>query len=63
MDVIAIAEGFDGTCLRQPGEQFEMPEGSKGSWFYPAGSPPPKARGRRGAPPQPEGDTSAGSEA
>ena len=33
MRVIATKPGFDGRKVRQPGEEFDMPEGSKGSWF------------------------------
>lgn len=33
MRVIATAVGYDGICVRQPGEEFDMPDGSKGSWF------------------------------
>ncbi len=36
MRVIAKKTGFDGRKIRQPGEEFDMPEGSKGSWFVPA---------------------------
>lgn len=38
MKVIATAVGYagkDGHQLRQPGDVFEMPEGSKASWFKP----------------------------
>lgn len=64
MEVIANQLGFDGFCLREPGEQFTMPEGSKGSWFDPVGAP--RRGGKRGsAPPAvippdpPESDTVA----
>jgi hypothetical protein len=33
MKVIATAIGYDGTTVRQVDEEFEMPEGAKGSWF------------------------------
>jgi hypothetical protein len=36
MRVVANKVGFDGRKIRQPGEEFDMPEGSKGSWFAPA---------------------------
>ena len=36
MRVTATKQGFDGRRLRQAGETFDMPEGSKGSWFVPA---------------------------
>jgi len=35
MKVIATARGYDNTVLREVGEEFTMPEGSKGSWFIP----------------------------
>lgn len=35
MKVIAIAKGFRGK-LYEPGETFDVPEGTKGSWFVPA---------------------------
>lgn len=37
MNVIATAPGFDNIRVRQVGEEFEMPEGTKGSWFKPVG--------------------------
>lgn len=39
MKVIATKMGYFG-ALRQPGEEFEVPAGTKGSWFHPVG---PKA--------------------
>ena len=33
MRVKANALGFDGTDLRQPGDLFDMPDGTEGSWF------------------------------
>jgi len=35
MRVVATAPGFDNVKLREPGEEFDMPDGSKGSWFRP----------------------------
>lgn len=40
MRVIATAVGFDGTELRNPGDEFEMPDGAKGSWFEPKDDEP-----------------------
>lgn len=34
MKVIALKQGYFGK-LRDPGEEFEVPEGSKASWFQP----------------------------
>lgn len=31
--VIATAEGYDGLQIRQAGDEFQMPEGSFGTWF------------------------------
>ena len=36
--VRAISKGFDGV-VRNPGEVFYMPAGSKGSWFVPVEKP------------------------
>lgn len=55
MRVIATALGFDGRDLRAEGDEFEMPDGAKGSWFKPvdeakpvapAGAKPAKASAR-----------------
>lgn len=38
MRVIAIAQGYGGKdkhAIREPGDVFEVPEGSKASWFKP----------------------------
>lgn len=35
MKVIATKKGFDGKALREPGDVFDMPDGTKGSWFEP----------------------------
>ena len=34
MKVIAIKQGFYGK-LHTPGDEFEVPDGTKGSWFHP----------------------------
>lgn len=34
MKVIATKQGYLGK-LRQPGDEFEVPDGTKGSWFEP----------------------------
>ena len=36
MRVIAVAIGYDNIVVRQPGDEFDMPEGATGSWFMPA---------------------------
>jgi hypothetical protein len=35
MRVVATKQGYDNIKLREVGEEFEMPEGAKGSWFVP----------------------------
>jgi hypothetical protein len=37
MQVIAKAAGYHGR-YRNPGDKFEVPEGTKGSWFTPVGN-------------------------
>lgn len=55
MRVVATAVGHDGRAIRQPGDEFEMPDTARGSWFHPAGdelkdpSPAPVARKRKPA--------------
>ena len=54
MQVIATARGHDGLKVREPGDEFTMPEGAKGSWFQavggavaaPASAPGAKPRGK-----------------
>ncbi len=47
MRVIATKPGFS-DYLRQPGDVFEVPDGSKGSWFKPVEDEPEKiTRGRK----------------
>ena len=36
MRVIATAQGYFGQLL-EAGQEFEVPDGTKGSWFKPAG--------------------------
>jgi len=53
MRVIATKEGHDGVVIRRPGDEFDMPDGSKGSWFepVPAEPKPKKAKAAPEAPP------------
>ena len=45
MKVIATKRGYDGVVVREEGEEFEMPDGSKASWFLPTeGSKPARAK-------------------
>ena len=62
MRVIATAVGYDNKALRQPGDEFEMPDGMKGSWFEPKDPPvaPPARKGKAAAQaPAAEGDNLA----
>ncbi len=43
MRVIATAVGFFDN-LRQKGDEFEVPEGAKGSWFKPVPADEPEAK-------------------
>lgn len=38
MQVIAIERGWDSHGLREIGDQFEMPDGAKATWFKPVPS-------------------------
>ena len=59
MKVIATKQGYFGK-LRDVGDEFEVPEGTKGSWFKPvevADEPEAKpARGRKASPTDPADD-------
>ena len=48
MKVIATKQGYFGK-LRQPGDEFEVPDGTKGSWFQPVEQ---KANGKGGKKPE-----------
>ena len=48
MKVIATKLGYFGR-LRQPGDEFEVPDGTKGSWFQPVEQ---KANGKGGKKPE-----------
>lgn len=43
MKVIATKQGYLGK-LRQPGDEFEVPDGTKGSWFEPVKQAKAKAK-------------------
>lgn len=43
MKVIATARGFDNVAVREIGDEFDVPEGSKGSWFKAVGKPGKKS--------------------
>lgn len=47
MRVIATDTGFDNLAIREPGDIFEMPDGSKAPWFEPYDEPKPS--GKKGA--------------
>ncbi|WP_164926506.1 hypothetical protein [Bordetella parapertussis] len=48
MKVIATKLGYFGK-LREPGDEFEVPDGTKGSWFQPVEQ---KANGKGGKKPE-----------
>lgn len=49
MRVVATDLGFDGRDLRQPGEEFDMPDGAKGKWFEPVKAESvPEPKGAKG---------------
>ena len=48
MKVIATKLGYFGK-LREPGDEFEVPDGTKGSWFQPVKQ---KANGKGGKKPE-----------
>ena len=48
MKVITTKLGYFGK-LRQPGDEFEVPDGTKGSWFQPVEQ---KANGKGGKKPE-----------
>lgn len=53
MRVIAIAQGYGGKdkhALREPGDQFEVPDGDTASWYEPIEeSEPTPAGGKKGS--------------
>lgn len=42
MKVVALYAGFHDGSLRQPGEEFDVADGTKSSWFGPADGVAPK---------------------
>jgi len=44
MKVIATRRGHDGVVVREEGEEFDMPDGAKGSWFLPVEPAKPAAK-------------------
>lgn len=62
MRVIATAIGYFG-ALRVEGDEFEVPDGTKGSWFKPVAADvakPSKGKGKGTAPePGPDDDEAA----
>lgn len=43
MQVIATKQGFDGRVVREKGDEFDLPDGSAGSWFEPTDARAKKA--------------------
>jgi len=50
MKVRATALGFHAGSRRRPGETFEVPDGTEGSWFEPVAKAPAKAKPEPKAP-------------
>lgn len=44
MRVRALETGFDNLAIREPGDEFEMPDGSEAHWFEPVESKPQTAK-------------------
>ncbi|WP_088158076.1 hypothetical protein [Achromobacter xylosoxidans] len=54
MRVIAIAQGYGGKekhAIREPGEQFEVPDGVKASWYEPVEEEAAPAGNKKGGKP------------
>ena len=47
MEVIALKEGFFGGSRKRVGEKFDVPKGTKGSWFTPAQVETEKPKGKQ----------------
>lgn len=57
MKVRATKQGYDGVTIRQEGDEFELPDGAKGSWFAPLkADPPPKPKASKVAAPEPSAE-------
>lgn len=52
MKVKAIETGFFNGSLVEPGQEFEVPEGTKGKWFVPTGEYKPAPKAKQKAQPQ-----------
>jgi len=52
MKVIATRRGHDGVVVREEGEEFDMPDGAKGSWFLPVEPAKPAAKAKPKADPK-----------
>lgn len=52
MEVVALKVGFFGGTLRHPGSVFDVPEGSKATWFAPATTAASEAAKPKPAPKQ-----------
>ena len=50
MKVIALKQGYFGK-LREPGDKFDVPDGSKASWFEPVDSAKQEAKPSKPAKP------------
>lgn len=52
---IATAVGYDNLAVRQPGDEFDMPDGSTASWFKPAADDTKGPKGKKPKAGAPEG--------
>lgn len=62
MKVIATKKGYHGK-LREPGDEFDVPKGSKASWFEPVKQPPAKGESGGSAEAGEDAENGAGSQA
>ncbi len=58
MRVIATKTGYFGK-VREPGDEFEVPAGTSGSWFAPVKTTEKPARGKKGEADAEQGDGEA----
>lgn len=47
MRVVALQLGVWGAGRRRPGEEFEVPDGTRASWFVPVAGYKPPAEGKK----------------
>lgn len=47
MRVRAIETGYDNVAIRQPGEEFDMPDGASAPWFEPVEPPKVEVKSKK----------------